>query len=372
MKRDRYMPDNGKMPILFESAKRVNERYYGNWGMERGRYRSESDDRYTKEWKGGPEQMKNVANAAINSGVGSFSVSLRNRVARNAAYIAHNAEGNVRILDVGAGGGRSAKPVYSCLPESEWDKVYFMLIDPSGKNVRAAKEYLSKTLGLKEGKHFDVVRGKDTEIPEKVDGGSFDVASQVAAIHHHAYLSKPFECVAHALKKSGLKISGLKGSEKYGGVFNSGDWHSRIWESPAIMYRMLLEKMDWPEKEKGIKSFLEQFPNASDPLPGMGCFDLRNMEVFTRYWETWSNDRQKLIREGNLRPENDFYGMEGHCPEWIYGEEMLGAGFLLDTPLIGRIIEDGLMDDNPDQVNPDHNLNMIILGQIYDKEGIKN
>jgi hypothetical protein len=43
---------------------------------------------------------------------------------------------------------------------------------------------------------------------------------------------------------------------------------------------------------------------------------------------------------------------------------MLDAGFFLDTPLINRIIEEGLMDDNPHQVFPDHNLNMLIAGQL--------
>jgi hypothetical protein len=56
--------------------------------------------------------------------------------------------------------------------------------------------------------------------------------------------------------------------------------------------------------------------------------------------------------------------MEGHCPPEIYINEMLDAGFFLDTPLINRIIEEGLMDDNPHQVFPDHNLNMLIAGQL--------
>jgi len=318
---------------------------------------------YTKEWKGGPGQMKNVANAAINSGVGSFSVSLRNAVGRVAADVIHEAEGPVRLIDIGAGSGGSVKPVYSQLPKDEWDKVYSLLIDPSDKNENPAKIYLKETLGLEEGKHFDFVKGKDVEIPKLIDDGSFDLAIQVAAMHHHAYLDNAFKAVAHALKKSGSKINKSEDGE-YGGIFISGDWHSRIWESPAMVYRWLLQRMDWPQKEEGMASFLKQFPQARQIIERLGCYDKKNLEVFSRYWNTWNIDRQKLLKEGKLKPDEDFYAMEGHCPAEIYVNEMLDAGFLLDTPLINRMIEEGLMDENPHQVFPDHNLNMLIAGQI--------
>lgn len=359
---DKWTPDNSVMPITFESAKRVNSSYYPGWGIQEGSYRSSSDALYTKEWKGGPGQMRNVAKAAVDSGLGSFSVSLRNSVARVAAYMIHNADGPVRLIDIGAGSGGSIKPVYSQLPKDEWDKVYSLLVDPSKKNVKAAKAYLENTLGLKEGKHFDFERGRDIDLPKIVNEGYFDIAMQVAAMHHHAYLENAFKAVSYALKK-GKVDAGKPNDTQCGGVFVSGDWHSRIWENPAMVYRWLLQRMDWPQKEEGMQSFLKQFPHAAETIEKLGCYDKKNMEVFSRYWNTWNMNRQKMLLEGTLKPDEDFYAMEGHCPPEIYSSEMTDAGFLLDTPLIRSIIAEGLMDDNPHQVYPDHNLNMVIAAQ---------
>jgi|GEM_PF-1094304 len=364
---DKWTPDNKFMPIKFESAKRINERFYKNWGIPEGKYKEESDELYIKEWTGGPLQMQRVADAAVHSGVGSFSFTLRNVCGTIAAYLIHEVVDDVKIIDVGAGGGRSIKAVYSQLPKEEWDKVYAFLIDPSEKNIMASKDFLEKTLGLKEGKHFDSVLGRDIDIPREVSADYFDIAIQVASIHHHAYLGPAFKAVAYALKKNGLRIETEKENGKYGGVFVSGDWHSRIWESPTFVYQWLLKRMDWPKKEEGIKSFIKQFPDALKELSRIGYFDLKNLEVFSHYWNTWNKDRQGLIIRGEFTPDQDFFAVEGHCPEWIYEEELKDAGFLLDTPLINKLIEEGLIDDNPHQTSPDHNLNMIVVGQQYKK-----
>jgi len=361
---DRWTPDNKKTPIRFESAKRANSSYYADWGIPKGKYRESSDMLYTKEWKGGPGQMRNVANAAINSGVGSFSVTLRNICGRAVAYMIHEADDEVRLIDVGAGSGGSIKTVYSQLPKGEWDKFYALLIDPSEKNGKAAKEYLPKTLGLTEGKHFDVIRGKDIDLPSKVDEGSFDIAMQVAALHHHAYLDNAFNGIAYALKKKDLNIKNSNDKAPHGGVLVSGDWHSRIWESPAMVYRWLLKRMAWPKKEEGIESFLKQFPQAREIIERMGYFDIENLRVFSRYWNTWNKDRQRLMKEGKLLPDEDFFAMEGHCPVEIYENEMINAGFLLDTPLIRKLVEEDILEDNPYQAFPNHNLNMVLLGQL--------
>lgn len=365
---DKWTPENEKMPIQLESGKRVNRIYYPEWGIPEGKYRASSDALYAKEWKGGPGQMDNVAKAAMDSGIGSFSVSLRNVVGRSVAYMVHEAEDKVRVMDVGAGSGGSIKPVYSQLPKDQWDKLYCLLLDPSNKNQKATRDYLGKILGLQEGKHFDVVRGRDIDIPEKVDKGDFDIAMQVASIHHHAYLDDPFKAVTYALKKNGVKIGKSDGGE-YGGIFVSGDWHSRIWESPAMVYRWLLQRMDWPQKSEGLKSFLKQFPQAEKDIERMGSFDIGNLIAFSRYWQTWNENRIKLMDEGKYKPDEDFFGVEGHCPVEIYENEMRNVGLLLDTPLIGKLIEEGIIDDNPYQLFPDHNLNMVLLGQLYEDTG---
>jgi SAM-dependent methyltransferase len=362
--KDKWTPNTGKMPIKFESAIRVNRKSYPEWDIPDGEYRERSDELYEKEWQGGSGQMRNVANAAINSGLGSFSVSLRNVVGRIAAYLIHESDDKVRLLDVGAGSGGSVKTVYSQLHPSKWNKIYSLLIDPSKKNREDARKYLKNTLGLYEGKDFDFIVGRDKDIPKKVNKGDFDIAIQVAAIHHHAYLDNPFKAVAYALRKKGFGKDDEK--EKYGGVFISGDWHSRIWESPAMVYRWLLKRMKWPKKKEGIESFLKQFPQAIKEIGRMGSFDLENLKAFSRYYQTWNEDRQKLISEGKYKPDEDFYAMEGHCPVEIYENEMKDAGFLLDTPIIGRVIEERITDDNPYQVFPNHNLNMVLTGQLYE------
>ncbi len=358
--------DNEKMPIQFENPMRVNVSMYPAWGLKTGMYRRENNRRYLEEWTGDEDQMKNVAAAAQESGLGNYSVSLHNFGGKIVAYLVSEAEGNVDVLDVGSGPGTSIRTVYSMLPKDMWDKMHVTLIDPSKDSIEDAKRFLKNELGLFEGKHFDAVVGTDLDIPKKLDKGKYHVAYQNSAIHHHAYLDEAFQAVTYALKNGDFKIKNVDDG-KGGGVFFSVDWHSRLWESPSMVYQWLLKRMEWPKKDEGLKYFLERYTDADKPLPAMGLLDEKNLENFSAYWGAWSKRRNRLIEEGKLRPGSDFYGVEGHCPVEIYESEMINAGLELDTPLIRRLVDTGMMDENPHQIFPDHNLNMGLIGQKYEQ-----
>ena len=68
--------------------------------------------------------------------------------------------------------------------------------------------------------------------------------------------------------------------------------------------------------------------------------------------------RQKEIAAGNFDPRDDFFGVEGQCPALVYEQEFNEAGFSLKTPRIFRLESEGIIDGNPEQIVPNHNLDI--------------
>jgi SAM-dependent methyltransferase len=342
--------DQGVLPIRFSSAVRLWEGFAPAWGIPRYDPALDelADKLYIVEWKGGGDkQHEYVGESGEEAGLGNYSKMLRNWVARVTGYLVERTGERAKVLDIGAGAGDSIIAVYKVLRDPE--QIYATLLEPSKKKCGVMEEKLNKR-GLKIGNHFDIVNSRDIDVEQHLNPKSQDIVQQVASVHHHRNRNQSFR-KANAVTRMG-------------GFYVSADWHSRIWMHPAVVYNCLLKTMEWPEKEEGMKAFLEAFPNATEALPRMGHYSQNEVETFARYWQAWNVRRHKEIADGNFDFRDDFFAVEGHCPYEVYVRELNNAGYFLNTPVSDDMTREGVISGNPDQIEPIHNL---IVGMFAQK-----
>ncbi len=342
--------DPSVLPIKFAPAVRLWGGYAPDWGIPRhGQDLDEkADELYKCEWEGGGDmQHKYVAESAVEAGLGNFSKMMRNWAARVTGDIVERSKQRAYVLEVGSGAADSIIAVYKVLSDPE--KMYATLLEPSKTKKDVIIEKLGKR-GLQSGKHYEIITARDIDVKERVRPKSQDIVQQVATVHHHRNRDESFRQA--------------NGATKMGGFYVSGDWHSHIWMTPSMVYNVLLKNMEWPHKEEGMKAFLKAFPDAKEAPPTLGHYSANEVFTFSKYWMGWCNRRQREIAGGSFDQKDDFEAVEGHCPEWVYAQELNNAGYFLNTPMSNEMIQRGIIGANPDQIDSDHNL---VIGMFAQK-----
>lgn len=341
--------DPDLLPIRFSSPVRISDRYAKNWGLPviDPKLDALADTLYETEWTGGGDmQHIYVGDAAEEAGLGNYSKMMQNWAARVAGHLICDLDTKASVLDVGAGAGDSIIALYKYLGDP--DRFFAYLLEPSEKKKGVMMEKLGKR-GLKPEKHYKIITARDIDVVQKLNPDSVDIAMQVAAVHHHRNRRESFRQSNKVVKK--------------GGYYVSADWHSHIWMTPSMVYHCLLKNMEWPQKEAGMKAFLKAFPDAKEAPPNLGHYSRNEVFTFSKYWQAWNERRQKEIAAGNFDPRDDFFGVEGQCPALVYEQEFNEAGFSLKTPRIFRLEREGIIDGNPEQIVPNHNLDIGMVAQ---------
>lgn len=322
------------MPMTLGSPFRVPHYAYSNWGLVYGS-EEQADAAYKAEWEAGNAgQLGLVSKATIEAGFGDFPDLLRKETAKIVASLLQNrpADQPITILDIGAGPGSSALEIYKSLPDRFKLVTTIILLDPSAGALKTGEE-LMKQNEIK----YKIVNGSDSDELPKMKKSSVDIVTGIASVHHHAKI--PFD-----LYKNVLKIGGSA-------VF--ADWHQSIWEHPGSVYEFL-KRFDWPKKEKGLKNFLEIYPEAKNAPPSpKSPEDRKAIEQITQFWLAY----KRISDAANLGP-NAIWPHEGHRPVKRYVEEMKNTGFSMDTLDTRRV-----MMRNPYQILPGSSLLQLTVGQ---------
>lgn len=329
--------DEALMPVRMGTPYRVPDYAYPNWGLS---YRGEgqADAAYRAEWgAGNAGQLALVTQATIEAGLGDYPELLRKKTAEVVSGIMAERTEPIRILDIGAGPGRSALMVYDALPPDARTGTEITLVDPSSESLDEASGLFSS-----QGIEFQILPGSDSEVLPNLDRGTFDVVTGVASVHHHARI--PFEMYYRVLQDGGFLVL--------------ADWHQPLWEHPGSVLQFL-EQMDWPRKEEGLEEWLRVYPNASSapPLPKNPA-DRQAIVEITKFWKAY----QRISREANLGP-NAIWPLEGHRPVGRYVLAMRQAGFDFETQAVRELIRAGVIDRNPHQIRPDSSLLQVTIGQ---------
>jgi ubiquinone/menaquinone biosynthesis C-methylase UbiE len=332
--------DESHLPVGLGNALRVPHYAWENWGIT---YNDEDDflklvklseKYYRDEWELTTEEGHgDIREASKKAGFDNFP--LNEQSARMATRIIEMISGKVKILDIGAGTGGTVIQILKTLDEVDPEQLHFTLLDPARKSLEEAKSKLDM-VGLQQGKHFVTIAVPDVQIEDFLKRETFDLATSVAAIHHHAYLTKPFECVYNVLKP--------------GGFFLTSDWHNSMWEHPAKVFE-LIKEMTWATKEEDLKMFVEAYPRSLDAVPKETTPEAAKAnEMIKGFWKAYA--------EIKTTRKNQFLILEGHRPVQRYIEEMKKVGFETMTPTIQKAI-----GQNPHQILPDSTLLMVTIGQ---------
>ncbi len=325
--------DDSNMPVALGSALRVPSYAYRNWGIPEGRYRKESADCYAIEWEGGsPLQMQYVVEAITKTGLGNFSQLLRDKNAEVVSSIVKNSNKRINYLEPGA--GVSTVDLYRRLEKDGVDaeKIFSSLVEPSVERIESAAETLEK-MGLKRGKNFNVYGGrKDTDALVLVGPRSQDVVGTVAQIHHHAYLDSPLGILAATLDRGGYLVS--------------SDWHNSLWEHPNRVYEFL-DTFEWETKDQDMEAFCKMYPMAMDKSPPVTGPDKNANNMIMDFWKGWADVRKNAIEKGEFNPADDILMLEAHKPVERYIEEGKNVGFRTYTNGVQRLMDDGVITDNP-------------------------
>ncbi len=310
-----YDIDDSRMPLRLGSALRVPSYAYRNWGITGGdaELRSLSDEAYRIEWEAGsPRQMQYVTDAIVRAGYADFPQMLRNANAAAISKLAKLTEGKLRILDIGA--GKSTVAIFDRLDSNDKDRVELTLLEPSAERLEAAASDLEKR-GLARNKGYVALQGRDLDIPWLIEPASMHIASYVAALHHHAYYDRPLQNVCAALAEHGSLVV--------------SDWHNPMWEHPNRVYKFL-QTLEWDTKEKDLRAFVQQFPNASNGTLFAGSRnESQAMRQIQHFWSGWMEVRKEAAERGELDPRDDILVLEGHRPFASQNREMARAGFML-------------------------------------------
>ncbi|MBI4089626.1 MAG: class I SAM-dependent methyltransferase [Candidatus Levybacteria bacterium] len=312
------------MPLTLGAPPRVPYYAYPAWGLV---YKGEeqADVAYREEWgAGNAGQLDLVSKAMIEAGYGNFPELLRQETAKTVSELLKDRSDSqpLNILDIGAGPGLSALTVYEALPPKLKPVTTMILVDPSAESLKAARQKMEEK-GIK----FKIISASDTEALKEIEGGSIDILTGVASVHHHAKI--PFDLYRNVLRKGGSAVF--------------ADWHQTLWEHPGSVLR-LFEQFDWPQKEKGIKNWLATYPKAGDipPLPDDPA-DRKAIEQIIGFWKSY----RAMSQRSNLGP-NAIWPLEGHRPVQRYAQEMTEAGFRVSKP---------------QQILPDSSLLQVTVGQ---------
>jgi SAM-dependent methyltransferase len=346
MKLQPFEIDSSHMPVYLGSALRVPGYAYPDWGIEgdENRLSEESDRQYEIEWKGGSKkQMEYVVEAITESGLGNYSQMLRDANAELVSKAAQKSKKKVNYMELGA--GVSTVNVYQRLQKDNVDseRLIGTLIEPSKDRLESTASELEK-MGLKRGKNFRIIVGRDNDIPSFVEPDSQDIASYVGVAHHHAYLDAPLSQVYRSLSKNGLLVV--------------ADWHNAMWEHPNRVYEFLRDEFEWPTKEQDLEAFVRAYPKALEKAPELSELDAESNRHIKRFWKAWGNVRKREKDSGVFRPEDDIFMLEAHRPVERQNEVIQSVGYKMDTPAIKE-----LQNPNPRRLFPDAGILYVIVAQ---------
>jgi len=346
MKLQPFEIDSSHMPVYLGSALRVPGYAYPDWGIEgdENRLSEESDRQYEIEWKGGSKkQMEYVVEAITESGLGNYSQMLRDANAELVSKAAQKSKKKVNYMELGA--GVSTVNVYKRLQKDNVDseRLIGTLIEPSKDRLESAASELEK-MGLKRGKNFRIIVGRDNDISSFVEPDSQDITSYVGVVHHHAYLDAPLSQVYRSLSKNGLLVV--------------ADWHNAMWEHPNRVYEFLRDEFEWFIKEQDLEAFVRAYPKALEKAPELSELDAASNRHIKRFWKAWGNVRKREMESGTFRSEDDIFMLEAHRPVERQNEAIERVGYRLDTPAIRE-----LQDTNPRGLVPDSGILYMTVAQ---------
>jgi len=334
------------MPMPMGSPARTPEYARSAWGVPSSIDEERVVELYSDEWEGGNQgQLALVSEAAKKAGFGDNPALLRQKTAEVVKAIMgrYPIGDEFLILDVGAGPGLSALTIWKELPTAVQSKSRFLLLDPSRASLEAAKKMMEEN----EIKHR-IICDTDLIMSQYIADESVDILIGVASIHHHSQI--PFGLYYRVLKPGGIAVF--------------ADWHNSIWEHPFRVYRFL-QTFDWPEKEAGLRNWLKYYPSGSVP-ESIGFDEQANKDI-TSFWLGY---HQILRESGTGLGPNSIWPLEGHRPVERYIEEMKEAGFDVNSTLLERLVEQGVITSNPHQLLPDSRLLMVTVGEKTKKEEI--
>lgn len=344
---DRYEP-KGNFPVRLGSALRVPSYAYRNWGIEGPEevLRAYSDAAYQIEWKEGtPKQMEYVIEAAETAALGNCSAMLRDMQAKTIHSILllpkMKKKRRVNYTEPGAGG--STVVLYQYLKDQGYDvqRIFSTLIEPSATRLRATAEKLEK-MGLKEGKDFMCIEGKDSEIPLYVKNGSQDIVAANATIHHHAYQDRIFKIINDSLNEDGFL-----------GIF---DWYEGLCDHPARVYQALREHkfkdpIKWETKEEDLKRFVMMFPKSLEIPPFSSPENEMATRMITTYWlDGWAVARAKAIEAGTFDTRDDILMLEAHGLPEAQTAVLIQNGFTTSRDSTKSVIEAAGYNGNPHRI----------------------
>ncbi len=301
-----------QMPLRLGSALRVPSYAYRNWGVcgDEAELRGLSEAAYRDEWEGGsPKQVQYVSSAITRAGYGDFPQLLRDANAKAIAGLVKKFDGSVVIADMGA--GESTVAIFDSLDPNDRDRVHFTLVEPSLKRVTAA----AKKLRARGCIDYDIANAADLEAFSYPYSIKPQIISYVATLHHHAFYDTPLQFACAALPKDG--------------VLTVADWHNSMWEHPNRVYRFL-QTLEWNMKERDLRTFVQQFPNAADETPFTDYpAEAEAMRQIQHFWGAWAAVRKEAVERGEFDPHDDILMLEGHRPFASQNHEMARAGFVL-------------------------------------------
>jgi SAM-dependent methyltransferase len=346
MKLQPFEIDSSRMPVCLGSALRVPSYSYPDWGIEGNEnwLSEESDRQYEIEWKGGSKkQMEYVIEAITESGLGNYSQMLRDANAELVSKVVNGSKERVNYMELSA--GVSTVNVYQRLQKDNVDSERLLgtLIEPSKDRLESAAAELEK-MGLKRGKNFRIIVGRDNDIPSFIEPDSQDITSYVGVVHHHAYMNAPLSHVYRSLKKNGLLIV--------------ADWHNAMWEHPNRVYEFLRDEFEWPSKEEDLGVFVDAYPKALQKAPDLSTLNAEANKHIQKFWKAWGNVRKREKDSGAFRPEDDIFMLEAHRPVEMQNEVIQSVGYKMDTPAIRE-----LQDPNPRRLVPDAGILYVTLAE---------
>ena len=346
MKLQPFEIDSSKMPVYLGNALRVPDYAFPDWGIEgdENLLSEESDRQYELEWKGGSKkQMRYVIKALKKARLGNYSQMLRDENAELVSKVAQKSKKKVNYMELGA--GKSTVNVYQRLQKDNVDieKLVGTLIEPSEDRLESAAAELEK-MGLKRGRNFRTIVGRDNDIPSIIEPDSQDIASYVGVVHHHAYLDAPLRHVYKSLRKNGLLVV--------------ADWHNAMWEHPNRVYEFLRDEFEWPTKEQDLEAFVRAYPKALEKAPELSELDAASNRHIKKFWKGWEGIRKREKDTGRFRPEDDILMLEAHRPVERQNEVIERVGYRLDTPAIRE-----LQNPNPRRLVPNAGILYVTIGQ---------
>ena len=332
--------DDTRLPIKLGSPLKVPHYAWSDWGII---YHNEnefeelvrmSENGYEQEWMSTCEEgHKDISLASERAGLGDANEKLNEQNAQIVSKLVKYFNNDVKILDLGAGVGATTVKIFEKLEDNKKERAFFLLIDPASKASQEAEAKLNK-IGLKIGKNFDIKIATDLDIPRVIKEQQ-DIVTSVAAIHHHAYLTRPFENIYNIIEEKGF--------------FITADWHNSMWEHPCRVYELLTE-LDWVSKESDLCNFKRIYPRAVRNCSKLKKEDMIANEMIKNFWKEYCSVRKY--------GKSNFMILEGHRPAEKYIDEMKKVGFKTGTDLIKKLIL-----HNPYQILPNSSLLCLTIGQ---------